>query len=688
MGTTRIAGSVVGGFLVASLAIGAPGGAFAQVPPKPPEQLAAELQNGLTQLMFEIEDLRLEVEALNILSRYCRPPDAPLKSLTEADLDYYRLRVRLFQDRLEGHQGRFARSVAAMTGASRINYVASFPEIRSTRPDATDERQNAAYWAAARRVLGEVNEVIERKQRQLNAAPEDNCRRGAPAGQPPRAAPSDDPVGGLRPPRYAPVVPPTAEPCYPTSDARRLAYNAAYDVEQAANANVNLADGWRQHIASLQVFYANQDAAPDVLARLEKLHQDAVATRKMRAAEWDAAYAALSAIANAKVPCPQAPPQPPAVAPPPTPPERPLPLPRPPPAQTSGSASQRRLRFALLGGFTLGTPVDGDVTPLPAPEVRTTPDNRRFVIVPTWFIDSGREVLDEVLGLLIESEFASVFGWERDANELKVHALGVLLGFRAIFYDPPARPLANTSDLARLGAAPWQATGRAVRPYVEGFFEPLRAFDLDSGDFRSTADRVHRAWRDGMLNNPAANPTTSLAVTSSGGYLGGVRVGGGVQIDLGGRLAGFQSSLRTGASVLVPVGSPEVSRYRLTYGFTSSGVTFQEIDDVTLSARRDPSFGFEGGLNLTRPAGGRRLTIDIGVAVQQLRGKVLLSASPSTTSTAPGAIAFSTPPGSTTIVISTVPGVPSSLGASVSDRAIWTAKGWSIGPVIRIGFVF
>jgi len=118
-------------------------------------------------------------------------------------------------------------------------------------------------------------------------------------------------------------------------------------------------------------------------------------------------------------------------------------------------------------------------------------------------------------------------------------------------------------------------------------------------------------------------------------------------------------------------------------------VNFAQTDHATLSFSRGTSVGIDGGVTLSRRLAGRsELVLDVLVSAQQSTSKATLSTNPTTTSTQPGAIVFSTPSGTRTIVISTTPGVTSSLSQPVSDHPVVTAKGWSVGPAVRIGITF
>jgi len=117
---------------------------FAQVEPRP------GVDNALTQILLDLEDVKIHAERIQILSRYCKPADERDKSAPQHDIDLESLVFRtLLRD--------FYR-VQQISGTSiGTELRASLPTLNVIPPD------DARYWGATKGKFSEVQNLLEKK---------------------------------------------------------------------------------------------------------------------------------------------------------------------------------------------------------------------------------------------------------------------------------------------------------------------------------------------------------------------------------------------------------------------------------------------------------------------------------------------------------------------------------------------
>ena len=142
-------------------------------------------------------------------------------------------------------------------------------------------------------------------------------------------------------------------------------------------------------------------------------------------------------------------------------------------------------------------------------------------------------------------------------------------------------------------------------------------------------------------------------------------------------------------SVIVPIGSPREQTFALDSSFIASSVTFAQTDEATFTTSLGTGWAVQAGLTLSRPLTGRMgWSLDVDLEARYGTSVVMLTTKPVTTSSQPGAIVFSTPPGSATMVISTAPGVLSTVSTALTNYELAKSSGWSVGPVVKVGITF
>lgn len=620
--------------------------ALAQVPPKDPSQLAAELQNGLTRLLFEVQDTLAEVERLNILEKYCKPPDAPSKIVNQWDLDHYTAKVAWLQARLETIRKTFNESVKAMTGASRINYVSSFPSIKGDRPDVTDERSNQAYWAAASGVIGEVSQMIALKQRQLNGAPEEPCRKALQPSQqetPPPAPPTGPGVGRARP-TPADIPWPKDLPRFFCTLEEKVAFFEAFrkTVFSPALGNEREAGAY-----SADVEYRAQD-----LER-QKRGSEASQLRRTEGRWADQNHEAhLKVLDRAgqlgrqinQIPIVDCNPG----------------TQDPVRSTRSVGASERRFSITVNTGYAAaGNSSSGTGTALPAGQPFTTPGGRTSEAVYSPVAGAGPLLLNQVA---VNSGKASrITSLDNILTSASADEEG---GFVA---GVRVKMLINE----HLGLyASVEFVDRAQS--IEG---AAAAIEQAASSTRSYYDELLGAAQDRQISSVASLRTSQYREI-------GIR--GGVEIPLR-HSRGLRADLWVGGGT-VSGGGGEVAVVDTNYAFRVGAVPFSEGNVTRISASTSRALSVEGGLRLhLRVTQRGALVFDVGVEGRRNTETISVSTENRRTTIANGGvITFIATP---TISISNNANFPSSMSRDIPGITTWKGSGFTLRPVVRIGIV-
>jgi len=224
---------------------------FAQVSPRP------GVDNALTQILLDLEEVRIHAERIQILSRYCKPPDERNKSAPQHDIDLESLVFRtLLRD--------FYRVQQISGTSSGTELRASLPTLNGIPPD------DARYWGATKGKFSEVQNLLEKKQQQLDAAPERDC-----APQEAKQKPSDpqsppDPLAGLARPKPRDITFPQAPAYFCHEFLRRQWYldNFAPEWNEAAE-NAADASTYRAEVSKRGAEHANKGGDPAQQRRLD-----------------------------------------------------------------------------------------------------------------------------------------------------------------------------------------------------------------------------------------------------------------------------------------------------------------------------------------------------------------------------------------------------------------------------------
>jgi len=220
----------------------------------------------LAELLIAVETLRIRVENIQILSRYCKSPHQPDKSGPEIDINLESLLLRRFLRDFFRVQESFINAGNSALGGS---YRASFPVIDGI--DATDQNDSARYWAAAKQKLTAVQNLLAEKKRQLDAAPEYDCapqQARKPAPQDP--LPPPDALAGLKRPLPRPINIPRAPNYFCTDLERRQWYlnNFASEYEKAGE-NAADASAYRAEVSRRGAEHANKGGDSTQQKRLD-----------------------------------------------------------------------------------------------------------------------------------------------------------------------------------------------------------------------------------------------------------------------------------------------------------------------------------------------------------------------------------------------------------------------------------
>lgn len=608
-----------------------------------PAPAAGQELSPMARWLVKMSSIRQELLSVKIPDHYCKPPQTPQKPPDVSRLRKIGLDLREAENELFAIERAYGKELPQgqrlMADDPRIKNYPPIGKVDIVTGGASTTSMRVPYFAAAWSVFQAANSTHRVKQDTVERMEPRTCVDPGSQAQPA----TEDPLAGLDPPRYSDISLPLPAPCYQSAETKRRVYNRAYQEEQEANTNVNMADAYIQAIRDRLVLHANQNGPAATINALKQALATAEDQRNTRRTEFENANARLMVIDATPVPCPSG----------------------------SQSASPRsRVTKTVLGGTGFGSGANAPATPPAAGPAVAVPGGRTHTTVPTLQVSPGKEMLDEILDLLDEADWLDYFGYFEEAEYVEWEAWDLMVGLRMSF---SFREIVNAEP--------------RLRPYVEGYLSYLNSA-ASIRRLLQNAQSVHDIMKNGLLNANATS-TVSLRTSDNGGYKTGLRFGGGVEFDLRRQLIGFKATLRTGVSALVPIGSPREQTFAIDSGFTASGVSFAQTDEATFTTSLGTSWGVNAGLSLSRPLSGRMAwSIDVDVEARHGSSTVTLTTNPVTTSSQPGAIVFATPAGSRTIVISTIPGVPSTVSAAVTNHELAKSSGWSVGPAFRVGITF
>ncbi len=592
------------------------------------------------QLMIAIEDLRLEAEAIHILSSYCKPPLDPTKDGPQWEIDFVTLRLRSARRDLEGYRRRVLASFRSPIGRS---YFGAFPRIDGIDP-AVETFE--AYFRAALQLADQVARVIAAKQQALNASPERDCARVLPrTRQPPPVDPTPpfNPAAGLTRPvpkavssfdvpkqvcsleeRLALLERFRAEVFSPALDNERQAGAYAADVEYRAQ---DLEQGGKpteaQSLRRTEGRWAdrNHEAQLDALDAAGRLH---------------ARIASIPIVECTK----------PGMAPV-----------APPPVRTGDNPRKTSLVIEA-GPNRASTPTGGTPTPIEPAELFNLGNGLQT-----------RRVVSHSLG-----EGAA------QANSLG-EAQVVPLDQALFSNNASARGDVLTAVRLRRALNNVIALGIVVQILREamGF----------TGETRRATEQTRSSLEDFMeeLISGGLNRSVEATTTFTSPSAWGVSIGGGVEIEWPRPvLGGWTPYGRAGVSYVPATGTAEANLV-LDYAFTSpgNGAWYHERDDVTFRSRRGGMFGVELGGGVKKSLTDR-LDLHLGMQTQIFPNTLEVTLETNPTRELPmlaGAVVFTPPPGSTTtILMSTFPQLESSLSWRLPETPVFTGS----GTVVSFGF--
>ncbi|GEM_PF-4836999 len=238
---------------------------FGQVRLSPDAQTAAD--NPLAQLLFKVEDIRIRVENIQVLSQYCKPPREPNKSLPQSEID---LEAEFLQTLLRDFgriKGSFEAGAKSRLGLSSYG---TYPVIDGLRPEPADQNVTDKYWKSARAFFTQVANLLAKKQQQLNDAPERSCAPQSTRTSPNDPQPPADPLAGLTRPVPKEITFPKIPP-YFCSELERSRWFLDHFAKEWGEADDNSAEAthYRAVASARATEYASKDAPQSIQRRLD-----------------------------------------------------------------------------------------------------------------------------------------------------------------------------------------------------------------------------------------------------------------------------------------------------------------------------------------------------------------------------------------------------------------------------------
>ena len=331
-------------------------------------------------------------------------------------------------------------------------------------------------------------------------------------------------------------------------------------------------------------------------------------------------------------------------------------------AQPPGQGG-RRLSTSVFGGVSFGGSTDVTIQPPAGGPPFTAPNGRPSSVVPTWTFKPGSDLVDDVL--------------EGLGRTARAAPLDDVLGGRSMYeltWNAGVR-MNWTGDRSQARRHSW---------YVEGSYNGT-GFSDPAPEMKQAIDDLSAIFRDDLFRD-APDKAASGTVVTRGGYGGAFIFTGGVECEF----PNWRMAARVGPAVVAPIGDAAVTEVRFDYRFTGGGIPFQESDRVDLTFTSSGGFGLAAGVGYRQPLRrGLDLELNLTLLGYHRTQEILMSTSPASVPGATlGAAAFSTPPGSPTMVFSTNPNVPTSLSGTVTDYKAYSTSGFVWQHQFRVGVRF
>ena len=323
----------------------------------------------------------------------------------------------------------------------------------------------------------------------------------------------------------------------------------------------------------------------------------------------------------------------------------------------------KRLSTSVFAGVSFGGTTDVTIQPPPGGPPFTAPNGRPSSVVPTWTFKPGSDLIEGMLEVLGESA--------------GVTPLDDVLNGRPLY-----EPAWNVG--VRLSWSRDPSGGRRHSWYAEGSYNGT-GFSDPAPEMKQTIDDLAAVFRDDLFST-APDKAASGTVVTRGGYKGAFVFTGGLECAF----PDWRLAARAGPAVVVPLGGAPVTEVRFDYRFIGGGIPFQESDRVDLTFTSSGGFGLAAGVGYRQPLRrGLDLELDLTLLGYHRTQEILMSTSPASVPGATlGAAAFSTPPGSPTMVFSTNPNVPTSLSGTVTDHTAYSTSGFVWQHLFRVGVRF
>jgi hypothetical protein len=154
-------------------------------------------EHAMTRLLRDIDQVKFEIEQIQIYTRYCKPPNGPNIADTQWEIDFVSGKYKRLQATFDRFFEAYEQAIKTRLAAG---YRSGFPPLKGMTADHRD------YWATISGMLSNLANKIEAKQAALNKKKEEDCADDDRPPPPPPPPPPADWFKGLSRP-VAPPVP-------------------------------------------------------------------------------------------------------------------------------------------------------------------------------------------------------------------------------------------------------------------------------------------------------------------------------------------------------------------------------------------------------------------------------------------------------------------------------------------------
>lgn len=223
--------------------------------------LPPQASNALAKVLFDVEDLRLRVENITVYSEYCKPPHPKNKLRTQAQIDREAADLVKLWQAFAAVEKSF---LAAGNTRIGLSFRGSFPVIDGLTAEHRD------YWPSARRLLTQVQNLLEKKTDQLGQAPLGDCIETPAQAQTKPPQPPPDPLAGVQRPVPREIIFPSV-PAYFCSEFERNQWYLDHFASEWNEAADNVADAsaYRAEVSRRGAAHANRGGAAAPQKRLD-----------------------------------------------------------------------------------------------------------------------------------------------------------------------------------------------------------------------------------------------------------------------------------------------------------------------------------------------------------------------------------------------------------------------------------